>query len=164
MAANSSIPRNAYSLLFMWSALRDHQESFPEDRHPWYPAVSNLGSRHGCGVPLGSPRAQWPWFRYLGTISLCTKLKNQNLVAEGLFRAMSTFSGYQIIPVWRKWDFAKFNAVEFEVIAAEKGSPKAEESNLSRVAVPGQVACLYSWVLLKVAPQQPCSLTNLTYN
>ena len=55
--------------------------------HDWH-AVPHLGSRQVCGVPLKSPKAQWPGSTLAKSERpCCTKLQNKEDAIEALCRA-----------------------------------------------------------------------------
>ena len=53
-------------------------------------------------------------------MSIRTKLQNKEYVIEALRQAKFKFSGRQKIHISKKWGFTKFNAYDFENMAAEK--------------------------------------------
>ncbi|KAG5200760.1 hypothetical protein MG293_015411 [Ovis ammon polii] len=53
-------------------------------------------------------------------MSIRTKLQNKEHVIEALRRAKFKFPGRHKIHISKKWGFTKFNADEFENMAAEK--------------------------------------------
>ncbi|XP_060039397.1 large ribosomal subunit protein uL16-like [Erinaceus europaeus] len=83
--------------------------------------TEEYGSRQGCEVLLGSPRAPWPESTIGQVImSIRTKLQNKEHVIEALHRAKFKFPGRQKIHISKKWGFTKFKADEFEDMVAEK--------------------------------------------
>ncbi|KAB0398890.1 hypothetical protein E2I00_003155 [Balaenoptera physalus] len=53
-------------------------------------------------------------------ISIHTKLQNKEHVTEAQLRAKFMFPGHQEIHISKNWGFTKFNADEYENMAAEK--------------------------------------------
>ncbi|TKC38630.1 hypothetical protein EI555_004856 [Monodon monoceros] len=53
-------------------------------------------------------------------MSIRTKLQSEEHVFEALCRAKFKFPGCQKIHISKKWGFTKFNAGEFENMAADK--------------------------------------------
>ncbi|XP_059262064.1 large ribosomal subunit protein uL16-like [Mustela nigripes] len=119
MAANSSLLGSVCNLLIVWVALRDLG-----DNPFWWMlgsdlmAISNLGCRQVCGVPLESTVARV----HIGQVimSIHIKLQNKEHVTEALNRTKFRFPGRQKIHISKKWGFTKFNADEFEDVMAEK--------------------------------------------
>uniref|UniRef100_A0AC11DFF3 Uncharacterized protein n=1 Tax=Ovis aries TaxID=9940 RepID=A0AC11DFF3_SHEEP len=75
------------------------------------------GMRGAFGKPQGTVARV-----HLGQVmmSICTKLQNKEHVIEALRRAKFKFPGRHKIHISKKWGFTKFNADEFENMAAEK--------------------------------------------
>ena len=101
-------------------------------------ALGLIDSRQVCEVPLESPRAQWPGSTLARSLmSIRTKLQNKEHVIEALRRAKFKFSGRQKIHISKKWGFTKFNAYDFENMAAEKRLiPDGWGANPSLIVVP----------------------------
>ena len=115
MAANSSLLGSVCSLLIVWVALRDLEDS----PFQWILSLTScyLQARlqRGMRGAFGKPQSTVARV-HIGQVimSIRTKLQNKEHVIEALHRAKFKFPGCQKIHISKKWGFTKFNADEFE--------------------------------------------------